>query len=355
MRNTLSTSSFVTSAMFVAFLHSFGVAHASAAETVDASALIVRLEGMSNMLVENPQAEELRTQYKALADELTALGAQGRPAILARLASLENPFFRRELTFVLGEIAGEASDRELIRLLCFDDSSEVKNTALVQLLHRAELRGPLSFALSEKELNTLVEMTLKIARESHYAGSLMRLLGFCAQNDVQTRFAPILTLFQEQVHFEGPFPRIKDSYLSPRVYMLNGFLLTFAHMGETVWEPLREARKKALKVEDAEFAKWLCLGLGFAGDPSVAQCTESVVLHDSDPYVRCVAIEAYVCSAGEAAIPVLETLADDKTESEYSTNPWPFYVIGGIARANLRILEQSKKEREAAAEEKTQP
>ena len=333
----------------------FSFAHAASAETVDASALIVRMEGMSKMLVENPQAEELRTQYKALADALTALGAQGRPAILSRLALLENPFFRRELTFVLGEIAGEASDRELIRLLCFDDSSAVKNTALVQLLHRAELHGPLPFALSEKELNTLVEMTLKTARESRYAGSLMRLLGFCAQNDVQTRFAPILTLFQEQVYFKGPFPRIKDSYVSPRVYMLNGFLLTFKHMGETVWEPLREAREKALKADNTEFAKWLCLGLGFAGDPSVAQCTESVVLNDSDPYVRCAAIRAYAWSAGEAAIPILETLADDKTESEYSTDPWPYYIIGDTASARLRVFARDKKEREAAAEEKTQP
>ncbi len=349
--------------IMTAVLPSFSLAFATD-DTVndtlsDAAILLDRLEQLSSVLAEHPREEGVYAQYGEVLQQLANLGPKVHPVIWERAQALgpEVPVLRGKIRDFLQDIMDNTPERTLVQLFFSNPCQSVRDTAIDGLLSRISANGPLSFALSEEELNTLVTLTLKTARENRYAGSLMHFLALCAQNDVQTRFAPILTLFQEQVHFKGPFPNSLGSYLSPRVYMLMGFLLNFKHMGEVAWEPLREAREKALKAGDTEFAKWLCLGLGFAGDPSVAQCTESVVLHDSDPYVRSVAIEAYVYSVGEATIPVLEALVDDKIESEYYElrHLRPFYIIADRAREHLRVFARDKKEREAAAEEKSQP
>ena len=113
--------------------------------TVPGSALagtpLQELEAYHERLAEAPSNGQLRTEYKALVEEFQALGAAAREAIQTRLEDVSNPGFRRELAFMLGEIPGEASDRALLRLLCFDQSHMVRNTALFQLLHRLDLHG----------------------------------------------------------------------------------------------------------------------------------------------------------------------------------------------------------------------
>ena len=66
-----------------------------------------------------------------------------------------------------------------------------------------------------------------------------------------------------------------------------------------------------------------------------------LVLGDPDRYVRCVAIRAYAASAGKDAIPVLRTLVDDKTPSEYAIRPKddPYYIIGWTAEEGIATCE----------------
>ena len=311
-------------------------ATASPDTTSRIESLLSQLNELGTALQENPRDDVARKEIHEVSNQLIASGDDGREAILSEITTSTNEPIKRELTYILGEIPGVASDKMLIGLLCSEPSPAVGSMALMQLLHRADSNGPLSFALSEEELEVLLA-ALEVS-ESGQETLLIRLLGICAQNDDERRFTPIIKHFRRAVRFEGAFPRVKDSFLSPRVYALNGYLLAFKNMGAVAWEPLRHARKRALEEQDHEFAKWLCIAAGFAADPDAAECTQSIVLQETDTSTKYEAICAYAWSARMDAIPLLEKLVDDKTESEYSTDPWPFYIIGSIARGHLREL-----------------
>jgi hypothetical protein len=77
-----------------------------------------------------------------------------------------------------------------------------------------------------------------------------------------------------------------------------------------------------------------------AGDASAAAALEAVVRTDPDRYVRYVAIRAYTASAGQNAIPLLQSLLDDETVSEYGGDvhgrpDHPFYLLRSAARDAL--------------------
>jgi hypothetical protein len=169
---------------------------------------------------------------------------------------------------------------------------------------------------------------------------VIRLLGLCAKNDVRTRFDPILARFIRDIRYTGEYPKVMASYLSPRVYTLNGYLLAFEQMGDASWAPLRAAIQEARSRGETEVEKWLCIAAGYACDPEAADALKPVALSDPDRYVRLVAIRAYSGSAGQKAVPVLESLLDDPTVGEYDLKSFapPPKIIALTARAELHRL-----------------
>ena len=301
--------------------------------------VIAEMEAISLHMGRPADSAAQRRLLGEASKRLLALGDDARQQIEVRLADPKNPEFRRVLTHTLGEMPGEEADKALLQLLCFDKSHGVGEMALFQLVIRTEENGPFSFVVQEECIKALVEVVRKA--DIGTAGEIMRILGMCAKNDVSTRFRPILERFLSEVKYDGEFPTVAGTYVSPRVYVLNQYLLAFRHMGETAWEPLQSAIKTARDAKDTEAEKWLCLGAGFAKDPSVASYLKDEVLGEPDRYVRCTAIRAYAASAGKDAIPVLKTLLDDKTPSEYEILPGnrAFYIIGLEAKGQIAEIE----------------
>jgi len=140
--------------------------------------------------------------------------------------------------------------------------------------------------------------------------------------------------FKKEIGSPTELVSIHGSYLSPRVYVLNQFLLCFSDFGENATGQLRHELESA---ETDPVRKWIILSLGMCGDQSVAEEVRKVVNSDSDPYVRCVAIHAYARAAGKTAIPVLEAFLRDSTESEYDRLPdgTPVYLLRLAAEDEL--------------------
>jgi len=66
-----------------------------------------------------------------------------------------------------------------------------------------------------------------------------------------------------------------------------------------------------------------------------------MIMEEPDRYVRWVAVRAYAHSAKQDAIPLLELLLSDTTESEYADPHWgKFLLIQSAARSALRRLRQ---------------
>jgi hypothetical protein len=159
------------------------------------------------------------------------------------------------------------------------------------------------------------------------------------------RLTPILERFESEVVSPTVTDsvRIMGAYVSPRVGTLNEFVLGISHIGKDAIPMLEQRRQRA--AEKSELRKWLTLALGMAGDESVADDLGDMALGDPDRYVRWVAVRAYARSAKQKAIPLLEILASDQTESEYGVLPpdrGPVLLIGMTAMAELSRLKREQ-------------
>ncbi len=273
---------------------------------------------------------------QALVDHLASFGLDAVPAILARIKEEDNGQMLHLYWSALGRIPGEELDHILMDI--FLNGELRRESALNILASRRARFGPLSFPLSDAAINLLVDRIN--TPEKVYIGSAMVMLGMCDRNDPGKRFPPILNRFAADVRYDGEYPKNTMTYLSPRTASLAGYLSAFRSMGETAWPPLRAAIQEARNRGDAEVEKWLCMAAGYACDPEAADALKQVVLHDPDRYVRLLAIRAYARSAGQQAVPVLESLLDDPTVEIYNVHPFapPRKIIGMTARAELYRL-----------------
>ena len=108
MRQTLSTSSFVTCAMFVAFLHSFDAAYASAVEAVDASAgeYEQRFVALEKFVAEKGWLGDGvilgSAEYKALRQ----CGVAILPALRKRMTTADDFMLSRTYTILFTQLSG---------------------------------------------------------------------------------------------------------------------------------------------------------------------------------------------------------------------------------------------------------
>jgi len=271
----------------------------------------------------------------ALREQLGRCGAGSVPAITARIDGEKDAQTRQVLVVALGMIPGEEVDRFLFRLCCNDPS--VGLTAGDQLVMRAERFGPFAFRVPDDQMEALLAMVRD--RPVMGVGDPMRILACCHGNDLEPVARAVLKRFLAAVKAPDDQPPVGGSYTSPRVYLLNKFLLAFSRMPERTLPVLREAQMAAERAGDQEEAKWVAMARGLCGDRAVADVLREVVLHDPDRYVRCQAIRAYGQAAGVDAVAVLRPLLEDTTETEYHADfPPARFIIRNAARDTLMLI-----------------
>ena len=297
---------------------------------------LVSTQSQQGSMFTSDNVEELKKKIADQGDDII-------PSLESEIDQEKDGAIRRELVLTLAKIPGERVDRKLLHLFCFDP--QVMNAAGSELIWRTEHNGPFTFRVSDEDIQ---EMIRRIRVEHVFViGDFMRVLAMCAQNPEEPRLRPVLDRFIADI--KNTFAAdsetaVGGSYLSPRVFALNKFLLAFRHMGEMVRPYLKEAIKKAQEEKDTEVEKWLSMALGITGDREVAAYLKNVVQNDPDRYTRAQAITAYVRSAGQDAIPLMrELFLHDKTESEYVPEDSPIrFFISALARGELAHLTEEE-------------
>ncbi len=303
-----------------------------------AEAIMDAIHALMGESAQSGDREASWNRVLALREQLGRCGAGSVPAITARIDGEKDARTRQVLVAALGMIPGEEVDRFLFRLCCNDPS--VGLTAGDQLVMRAERFGPFAFRVPDDQMETLLAMVRD--RPVMGVGDPMRILACCHGNDLEPVARAVLKRFLAAVKAPDDQPPVGGSYTSPRVYLLNKFLLAFRHMPERALPVLREAHTAAERAGDLEEAKWVAMARGFCGDRAVADALREVVLHDPDRYVRCQAIPAYGWAAGVDAVAVLRPLLEDTTETEYHADfPPARFIIRNAARDTLmRVLRE---------------
>lgn len=284
---------------------------------------------MTEPVMEAP-FEERADIYKALA----AFGDDSVPAFREALEKHATPKAQAELMMALLFVRTEEAARLQVEQAFENPHKGARGTAFSRLVNTI-----IPFPLRDDQLASL---TRRLADEGVMtAGDVARALGHCVENDIEARVWPVLGRFEREVVDPSEIPRTGMSYLSPRVLMLNPFLLAFSYMGEDAAPYVRAEIEHA---QDEVLRKWLFIGLGMTGDPSAAETVRAIIEQDPDRYVRCVAVRAYARSAGQAGLPYLETLLEDPTESEYGDcHPelGPMRLIAEVAADEISRLRKA--------------
>lgn len=272
-----------------------------------------------------------------LRNELGAMGPNALSAIEERIEQESEHRVRGILAFSVGMLPGEDADKALLHYFCYE--KDIASTAGRQLLWRLDRHGPFTFRVQDDQLATICSRVESGPTKG--LGQALRILSMCAKNDVKPRVDVICERFVQEVTSPGDLPPVLGSPVSPRVFMLNKFLLAFQDLGPSATGELRARYERAKAAKDEELRKWIAMALGMCGEAGVSSYLKRMALHDPDKYVRCQAIHAYASAAGKSAIPTLRLLLDDKTETEFHADWIPSrYIIANAARDALTRLEQ---------------
>lgn len=306
----------------------------------------VRGRGVSQPVAGDARPEELVNRLKkalsegqieeseALVTALQDLGEAAIPAVTAGLGQADEPL-SGALARVLQGIPGDASTSLLLGMLEKGGRPGIMGLILGTLENR-EVRRPLFVEEFDVLVAYITEANIVVA------GSAARILARCLLVQADQRTARILERFEREVTSPSEVGSVCPSYLSPRVLVLNQFLLAVSYIGEPAMPALRE--RKGQTTNNPELEKWLLLALGMAGDPSQAGELKQLVLHDPDKYIRWAAVHSYARSAKRDAIPVLQSLLNDTTEGEYDgcvrIPGQKTYLIRFAARDELARLER---------------
>jgi len=281
----------------------------------------------------------------SVAADLSVWGDDALPAISKGLRRGDEELSRMLLRSLWG-IKSDGATSLLVSVVTPASGEVLVGEALGRLANRGVSRPltPLEFA-------TLTRLILSDDLYSPtMAGAAARVLGNCREVPAERRAAPILARFIVEIPRVQPgdeVPRERYSYVSPRVFRLNKFLLAFSYIGTEAISLVSEARQG--RAADPEMHEWLTLALGMAGDPEVAGELEQMVREETDTSTRIEAIRAYSRSAGEAAIPLLVSLLDDMTvtgpsgcartgtemDKEYPIRMVASDELSGLGRADL--------------------
>lgn len=269
--------------------------------------------------------------WRSAADELCTMESPAVQAIRVEAGEWETRDALR-LVRILGGIAGDESTGLLLDLALDKGRPELARAALSALENR-----PVRRSLSESELRSLSDL---IQQEGVLlAGMGARVLGKCERVPGEKRVEIALMRFLKELENPTDTGRIRSTYVSPQVHVLNQFLLSFSYTGEDAIPALRQAAEDA---QTDAHKNWLHLALGMAGDQGVAKSVGVLVASHPDKYVRTLAVRAYARALGMEAVPFLESLLRDETQSEYGDRRMgPIYLIRNTAQDELARLRTS--------------
>lgn len=270
-------------------------------------------------------------QVSKLGDDLQAIGNMALPAIREALPKCDETE-AVHLVGVLTGIGGSEATQFLVQLVCQPSNQKVASQALHVIGNR-----PIDFALTADQLECLAGVISKA--DILKAAAVSRVLSRCERNDRKQVIRPILERFIKEIGTPTELAPMHGAYTSPRVYVLNLFLLAFSNLGG---EAVRDLETALDKAATPDIRKWLVLALGMCGNSSKGEEIRRLVENDPDIYFRSVAVRAYARSIGEKAVPVLKVLLNDTAESEYDRLPdgTPVYPIRLAARDELARLGQ---------------
>lgn len=293
----------------------------SAGQNSDAIQLMMKLR----------QAIAVKDAARAMeiSDELGKLGSSAVATVRDALRESDGNM-QTYLIRALSGIEGDAATQLLVEIMAQASTTEARLQALSTLHNR-----PIDFVLNDGQIESLV----RIVRDESIgsAGSAARILSRCESNDKAEMMQAILERFIQEVANPSKLLPIHGSYVSPRVYVLNQFLLAFADLRCDAIYVVKSSLEKA---QTPEMRKWLTLALGMTGESSIAPGIRDLIENDKDVYFRCVAVRAYARSAADASVPFLKTLLADDGESEYDTRPdgTPVYPVRFAAQGELSRL-----------------
>lgn len=261
---------------------------------------------------------------------LWKLGETAMPAIEAGISQGDDSQ-RVQLVRALGGIGSDSSTSLLLEQVANRAFPKAADRALSGLGNRTVRRS-----LTSEELQVLTDLVQQ--DNIMKAGFASRVLARCIEVAAKDRFEPIVIRFKKELTLPSKVGRVSESYLSPRAYVRNQFLVAFADIGESAISSIMEER--IASSGNVNIEKWWVLALGMAGDKNVSSTLCGMILDgESDRYVRSLAIKAYARSSGADAIPLLQTLLTDSTQSEYmKCNSIPVQLIGIIASDELARL-----------------
>lgn len=277
-----------------------------------------------------------------IVDILKQNGQNSIPAIAAgveQIADIQQMLNMRLVILVsaLGGIGSDESTSLLVQVLGIKNvSPEVVSQALLMLENRTVRRE-----LTAQERAVIASRVDSVNVNS--AGKASRIFARCLKVPVAERIIPIVNRLEKELNSPGTVEPIHGAYLSPRVLVRHRFLLAIADIGgESI--PSIQLKHKAAVV-GTEQEKWWIMSLGMACDKSVIDRLKEMIKTEQDRYVRAEAIRAYARAAKQEAIPLLETLLTDTTESEYDTLPGgrKVLLIQIVARDELTLLKDQMK------------
>lgn len=324
----------------IVLLLSWGELFAEAATGASAVPLIAQLR--KDVLASNSPnatAEQRNISHRKVIGGVETLSGLGESAIPALTATLEQEPDENTRTFLataLAEIPGEKAARALLsvhrRLPSLRDAVEAG------LGSRLKKLGVMECRLSDDEMGVFEKRIGEGA--PLWVRGAMEIVSMCTENDVSEAVAIACKRYVKQVENPEPSPaspRHCAYYLPPQMVSLSQFLQGFLALGARAIPILRRERDSC---SEENVDKWLRIALAYAGDEEAAAYLENTVKNDPDRYVRYLAIRGYARAAKDKAIPLLETLKDDTTLTEYGDNPMP--ILRNAARGAIGMLKAGR-------------
>ncbi|MDF7809535.1 HEAT repeat domain-containing protein [Pontiellaceae bacterium B12219] len=253
-------------------------------------------------------------KYSEISNHISKIKSTGQtaiPALEEAIRTNDNDLASAYLVNVVSAIGGEDSTKVLIQSLGLPNKPKTSMTALSSIGNR-----PITFMVSTNQINYLIGTIQK--GESLEAALAARVISRCDYNEKTPAVLPILDRYKKEIPKKQENLTVRGSYLSPRAYLLNQYLLSFLSLGSEAIPELELAFKNEKQTEVRE---WIILAEGMVGKPSVANDIKELINNSTDQYFRSIAVRAYARSAGSTAVPFLESLLQDEGQSEYDNLP----------------------------------
>lgn len=290
----------------------------------------------------NRLAEAVRAgrevQLQSIIKELQGRGLAAVPAIRSALRT-EPRTVRSHLVFTLGGIAGDAATHTLFDTALNDPDPNVARNALSRIGER-RIRRPL---LPDERETIVRRIRTGSSGEARTWAYTMAHSGLVDSEEIAE---VIVERFVKDVRNppaeakEMPYRMSHGMYVSREASVLNNYLRAFHFANSQALVPV--LRRYQAAATDDKPSKWLVIARGMAGESDVKEEVLEIVQNtNEDSSMRAVALRAYVRAAMEEAIPVLESLLNDRSPGPDPLRP-PVAVVASDQLFWLRNPEKRK-------------